>query len=337
MREYIWYHTIALGLGIILDQIIGDPHGMPHPIRAIGRLISQLEKRLYRETFLSPRGDAERAKKQARRSGFLLWLVVVSVTMLLTLAILAGAYILHRYLGILVEAVLTCYVLAARSLCRESMAVFHRLQDKDLPGARQALSMIVGRDTAKLSEEDVAKAAVETVAENTSDGVIAPLLYAALGGPVLGLFYKSVNTMDSMLGYKNERYENFGFFAAKADDVCNFLPARISALCMIAGSFLLGCFDRGFSGRDAFRIWRRDRRNHTSPNSAQTESVCGGALGLRLGGTHTYKGIMVEKPSIGDEKRRTEPSDIKRANRLMFATEALAALLVIGILIGISI
>ncbi len=317
MREYILFHTIALCLGILLDLIIGDPHGIPHPVRAMGRLISLLEKRLYR---------------QSPMAGFWLWCVVVLVTALLSGAILAGSYLLHPCLGIGAEAVLTCYALAATSLYRESMAVHQKLKDQDLQGAREALSMIVGRDTAELSREDVTKAAVETVAENTSDGVIAPLLYTALGGPVLGFLYKAVNTMDSMLGYKNERYERFGCFAAKADDVWNYVPARISALFMIGSSFLLGCFSRAYSGADAFRIWKRDRYNHLSPNSAQTESVCAGALGLMLGGTHTYGGKVVEKPVIGDEKRKAEPSDIQRANRLMYATEMLMALVLVGIM-----
>ncbi len=335
MREYIFLHTIALGLGILLDQIIGDPHRFPHPVRAIGRLISLLEKRLYRPSFLCSGERDNHAKKAARISGGLLWCIVVSVSGHVSLAILAGAYFLHPYLGVLTEGILTCYVLAARSLQRESMAVCKKLMDEDREGARAALSMIVGRDTAELSEEEIAKAAVETVAENTSDGVIAPLLYTALGTPVLGLMYKAVNTMDSMLGYHNERYEQFGYVAAKADDVWNYLPARLSALAMIAGSWLFGCVSTVYSGTDAYRIWRRDRCNHTSPNSAQTESVCAGALGLQLGGTHSYGGKRVEKPVIGDERRKTEPLDIKRANHLMFATEALTAAFVIGLLAAV--
>ena len=305
------FHTISLVLGAILDLLIGDPHSMPHPVRAIGSLILFLEKIL-----LGAKQKAEdRDPEKEKRRGALLWLIVV--------------------LGVLVETVLTCYILAAGSLYRESMAVCRELQRGDLNAARGALSMIVGRDTACLSEEEVIKATVETVAENTSDGVTAPFLYTAVGGPVLGMAYKAVNTMDSMLGYHNDRYEYFGRTAAVMDDVFNFLPSRLSALLMIAGSAVLGLFCDAYNGRRAFRIWARDRHNHTSPNSAQTESVCAGALGLKLGGTHLYRGVPVEKPTIGEETRKPDISDIPRANRLMFMTEAAAAAVAVPVLIGI--
>jgi adenosylcobinamide-phosphate synthase len=325
MKEFILFHIVSLGLGIILDQIIGDPHSLPHPIRAIGNFIAFLEKKLW---------DGRDAKKD-KRKGTLLWLIVVLTVMAVTFCIIFISYRINNFLGILAETVLTCYILAARSLCRESMAVHRNLEKGDIAAARFSLSMIVGRDTDCLLEEEIAKAAVETVAENTSDGVIAPLLYTALGGPVLGMAYKAVNTMDSMLGYHNERYENFGFFAAKADDFFNYIPSRISALFMIAGSFLLKVFSKDYSAKDAFKIWIRDRYNHKSPNSAQTESVCAGALGLRLGGTHLYKGVPVEKPTIGDETRKTTSADIKRANGLMFMTEAVTVWFVMAILLTI--
>ena len=330
MKELVLYHTISLGLGVILDQIIGDPHSMPHPIRLVGKLISYLEKRLLGS-------DDSRIKtrtpKEKRGRGALLWFIVVLTVMAVTLLIML-TYLINIYLGIIVESILTCYILAARSLCRESMAVYKELKTAggDLSSARYALSMIVGRDTQSLDEEEIAKAAVETVAENTSDGVIAPLFYTAIGGPVLGFIYKAINTMDSMLGYKNERYEDFGFFAAKADDIVNFIPSRLSSVLMIAGSTVLGLFSKDYSGKKAWEIWRRDRLNHNSPNSAQTESVCAGALGLKLGGTHLYKGVVVEKPTIGDEIKRTEIQDIKRSNRLMFMTEALMAIIIFIIL-----
>ncbi len=314
-------------IGVILDQLIGDPHRMPHPVRAIGKLIMALEKALLGDVSDGRERDAGKEKQR----GVLLWFVVVAVTGSMAFLVLFVAYKISLYGGVILESVMTCYILAARSLCRESMLVYDKLLGGDLNAARYALSMIVGRDTENLDEEEVAKAAVETVAENTSDGVIAPFFYTALGGPVLGFIYKAVNTMDSMVGYKNERYENFGFFSAKADDVFNFIPSRISAGLMIAASFLLGAFSGSYSGKRAFEIWKRDRYNHKSPNSAQTESVCAGALGLKLGGTHLYKGVYVEKPTIGDEIKKTEVSDIKRANRLMFTTEwlMLAASLII--------
>ncbi len=318
-------------MGTILDLIIGDPHNFPHPIRAIGNLIAKLEKRLLGEVT----GNPNRNPSLEKTKGTLLWCLVVTITVALTGAVTIGAYAIHSYIGILVEAILTCYILAAKSLYKESMAVTKELDKGDLDKARYALSMIVGRDTDVLNEEEVAKAAVETVAENTSDGVIAPLIYSALGGPILGMLYKAVNTMDSMIGYKNEKYENFGRFAAKADDVFNFIPSRLSAIFMIVGTFILSLFDKTYSPRAAARIWRRDRLNHKSPNSAQTESVCAGALGLLLGGDHLYKGVMVHKPTIGDETRKTEPADIRRANRLMFATEAVAFVLVLTFLLNI--
>jgi len=318
-------------MGTILDLIIGDPHNFPHPIRAIGNLIAKLEKRLLGDVS----GKSDRNPSLEKTRGTLLWSLVVIITVAVTGAVTIGAYAIHPYVGIGVEAVLICYILAAKSLYKESMAVTKELDKGDLDKARYALSMIVGRDTAVLNEEEVAKAAVETVAENTSDGVIAPLIYSALGGPILGMLYKAVNTMDSMIGYKNEKYENFGRFAAKADDFFNFIPARLSAIFMMVGTFILSLFDKTYSPRAAVRIWRRDRLNHKSPNSAQTESVCAGALGLLLGGDHLYKGVMVHKPTIGDETRKTEPADIRRANRLMFATEAVAFVIILTALCAI--
>ncbi len=329
MKELLVLHIISLGLGIILDRIVGDPHSLPHPIRAIGGLVALLEKRLLEPLLTGQERDGVREK----RRGALLWIAVVMPVMAVTFVILSGAYSVHKYLGVFAETVMTCYILAAKSLYKESMAVYAELRKPDIPAARRALSMIVGRDTQVLEEEEITKAAVETVAENTSDGVIAPLIYTAVGGPVLGFAYKALNTMDSMLGYRNERYGNFGFFAARADDVFNFIPSRISALLMILASLILGCFSGAYHAGRALEIWRRDRLNHRSPNSAQTESVCAGALGLKLGGTHLYRGVEVVKPTIGDEVRGPEPEDIKRAGRLMFMTEDLAAVLLMAVLV----
>lgn len=328
MKEVMIIHIISLALGILLDQIVGDPHSFPHPIRAIGNLIIFLEKRLL-GTDLDKK---ERNPEKEKRRGALLWVIVVLMTIAVVFVIVFFSYKISVYLGVLVETILTCYILAARSLCRESMMVYKALKAGNIEEARRALSMIVGRDTEHLDEEEIIKAAVETVAENTSDGVIAPLLYTAIGGPVLGMAYKAVNTMDSMLGYRNDRYENFGKFAAKADDFFNYLPSRISALLMIVAGFLAGTFSIEYRGDKAYKIWIRDRYNHKSPNSAQTESVCAGALGLKLGGTHLYRGIPVEKPTIGDERRKPEIDDIKRANTLMFLTEALTFVLVLYVM-----
>lgn len=316
--------------GILLDWIIGDPHSLPHPVRAIGKLILYLEERLLGN---AARSDAQRDPKEERRRGTLLWILVILATATVTFALMAAAGRIHPLVCFLVETVLSCYILAAGSLCRESLLVVKALEADGIEAARSALSMIVGRDTAELTRKEVLMAAVETVAENTSDGVIAPLLFMALGGPVLGFVYKAVNTMDSMLGYRNERYEHFGRTAARMDDIFNFLPSRCSALLMILAAFIAALFSDAFDGKRAFRIWIRDRRRHLSPNSAQTESVCAGALGLQMGGTHLYGGIPVEKPTIGDRIREIRKEDVARANILMAVTELLLA----GGIAGISV
>ena len=283
------YHSIAFFLGFLLDLILGDPYWLPHPIRLIGNLIVALEKR-----FLSKETKGKEHKEQEkseRRRGTLLVFIVLSVTFAVTAFLVIGAYLLHPYLGVAVETIMTYQILAVKCLKVESMKVYQSLTKEGIEEARQAVAMIVGRDTAVLDGTGVAKAAIETVAENTSDGVIAPMLYTALGGPVLGFLYKAVNTMDSMIGYKNEKYLNFGRTAAKLDDVCNYLPSRISAYLMIAAAYLGGS---DFSGKGAYRIYKRDRRNHASPNSAQTESVCAGALGIRLAGDAVYFGKVVK-------------------------------------------
>ena len=318
-------HLLGFCIGVVLDRIIGDPQGLPHPIRLIGAMIGWLDRKL------------NRGKDNHKRSIFLgsmVWLVVVFLTSAVTGLLLYGAYSINRWLGILLEAVMTCYILAAKSLSQESMKVYKAMETADggnLQDARKALSMIVGRDTENLDEPAITRAVVETIAENTSDGVIAPLVYTFLGGPVLGFAYKAVNTMDSMLGYHNDRYEYFGKAAAKMDDLWNFVPSRISALMMIIASLMGG---KDFSAKRALAIFKRDRYNHKSPNSAQTESACAGALGVRLGGDSSYFGKMVSKPYIGDDTRHIEKEDIKRAARLMFLTEGIcgAVLLIIGIL-----
>lgn len=313
------FHMAAFLAGYLLDLLFGDPYWLPHPVKLMGKLIAALEKKWNTK-------DAE----TARRRGVLLVVTVILATLVVSSAILIGAYLINRYAGAVIEAILTYTVLAAKSLRTESMKVYKELAKGDLPAARKAVSMIVGRDTDALDEAGVSRAAVETVAENTSDGVIAPLIYTAIGGPVLGLVYKAINTMDSMVGYKNERYINFGRAAAKLDDIVNFVPARISAAAMITAAYMLG---GDYSGRDAARIFRRDRYNHASPNSAQTESVCAGALRIRLAGDASYFGKIVKKPFIGDDIRPIEFEDIKRANKLMYMTELLcmiAALIIMA-------
>lgn len=298
------YHIIAFFVGFLLDLLLGDPYCFPHPIRLIGKLISVTEKKIR----------CHKGKAELWQGAGLTFIVLGSVGIAATL-ILFLAYWLHPYVGIAVECIMTYQVLAVKCLKVESMKVYGCLKDGDLKQARTAVSMIVGRDTECLNEEGVAKAAIETVAENTSDGVIAPMLYLAVGGPVLGFLYKAANTMDSMVGYKNDDYLYFGRVAAKLDDVLNFIPARISAGFMIVSSFLLG---NPFSGKRAWTIYKRDRRKHASPNSAHTEAVCAGALGIQLAGDASYFGKIVKKPYIGDALRKVECQDIKRVNRLMY-------------------
>ena len=324
------YHMIAFFMGFLLDQLLGDPYFLPHPIRLIGKLISGAEQRLRRKIAIN---ETDKSRSELRQGAAMVLIVLTSVIMASSFLLLA-AYRIHSYVGMAVEILMTYQILAVKCLRVESMKVYHCLRKGSLEKARTAVSMIVGRDTEMLDEEGVAKAAVETVAENTSDGVIAPMLYLAAGGPILGFFYKAVNTMDSMVGYKNEKYLYFGRAAAKLDDFVNFLPARISALLMIAASYLSGS---DFSGKGAWNIYRRDRRKHASPNSAQTESVCAGALSIRLAGDASYFGKTVKKPYIGDALRKVEYEDIKRANHLMYVTAWLCEVLCLSVMLIILI
>ncbi len=293
-------HLAALALGYALDLVVGDPHGIPHPVRWMGRLISALEPPL-RAAF--PKTD-----KGEFAAGAVLAIVVPLVSWAVAAAVVVLATRVNPWLGLAVESVVCCQMLATKSLRDESMRVHDALAAGDLPAARKAVSMIVGRDTQGLDVAGVTRAAVETVAENSSDGVVAPLLYMALGGAPLGVLYKAVNTMDSMVGYKNDRM----------DDVLNFVPARVSGALMCAGAALAG-----FDGRGAWRIMRRDHAKHLSPNSAYTEAACAGALGVRLAGDNYYFGKLVHKPTLGDATRPVEPADIARANRLLYATSLL--------------
>ena len=305
--------TGAILCGFLLDLLLADPAWMPHPVVYMGKAITALEKFLRSRFPRTPEGE--------RLGGVFL----AAVLPLGTLAVCGGVCFLaervHPIAGFLVQTVWCWQALALRGLAKESGRVYEELSRNDLPAARRAVSRIVGRDTQELTAEGVTKAAVETVAENFSDGVAAPLFYMLLGGAPLALVYKSINTMDSMVGYKNERYLFFGRAAAKLDDAANFLPARLAALFWIAAAFLTG-----YDGKNAWRIWRRDRRNHASPNSAQTESACAGALGVQLAGPASYFGKMYDKPSIGDPLRPTEPKDILRANRMLYAAGILVLL-----------
>lgn len=323
MRHYISYHMIAFLVGFLLDLVLGDPDCFPHPIRLIGKLITGSEKILRRmETGGTDKTSDHKGKELWQGIG-LVFIVSISVTAAVSF-LLYMAYLVHPYLGVAAECVMTYQILAVKCLRTESMKVYQCLKNGNLEQARKAVSMIVGRDTQRLDEEGIIRAAIETVAENTSDGVVAPMLYLTIGGPILGFLYKAINTMDSMIGYKNDKYLYFGRAAAKLDDFANFFPARFSAGLMIAASFLAG---GDFSGKGAWEIYKRDRRKHASPNSGQTEAVCAGALSIRLAGDASYFGKTVNKPYIGEAVRKAEYEDIKRANRLMYITAWLCAVL----------
>lgn len=308
---------VAFAAGFILDLIFGDPRWLYHPVCFIGNTIAFLEKKI-RKIF-------PKTEKGELFGGFLEVILVCLISLGVPCAVLSTLYRYMPLAGLVLETFWCYQLLATKSLKDESMKVYDRLKNGTIEEARYAVSMIVGRDTSELTEEGVTKAAVETVAENSSDGVIAPMLYMALGGAPLMFLYKGINTMDSMLGYKNDRYLYFGRCAAKLDDLANYIPARISGWLMVAAAFLTG-----MDGKNAAKIYKRDRRNHASPNSAQTEAAVAGALRVQLAGNAYYFGKLYEKPTIGDKLREVEPEDIRRANRLLYGASVLSVLLCLG-------
>ena len=311
MKQWILTSTISILQGFVLDIIFGDPYWMPHPVRTMGNGIAFLEKRWNR--------GAHRTAK-----GAMLVICMLSLTTLISIAVLRIAYHFGMIPGIIVESMMCYQVLAAKCLKKESMKVAAALQKGDVEEARKCVSMIVGRDTNVLNEQGICKAAVETVAENTSDGEIAPLCYLFLFGATGGMVYKCINTCDSMIGYKNDRYLYFGRVAAKLDDVVNYIPSRLSGILMILAAFITG-----MDGKNAWKIFRRDSRKHASPNSAQTESVCAGALNLQLAGDAVYFGKVVKKPFIGDANREIEVKDVSRANVLLYGAALIMMLLIL--------
>lgn len=313
---------IAVLIGFMLDLIFGDPHWLPHPIRLIGFMIIKGE-RFIRKLF-------PKTRKGEFIGGLILATVTIVIAFIVPIFILYLAGMINIYLKIAIHSLFCYQILATKSLKTESMRVYHQLIRKDIPNARKYLSWIVGRDTDNLNEEQITKATVETIAENTSDGVIAPLIFMVLGGAPLGFLYKAVNTLDSMIGYKNDKYLFFGRFAAKLDDVVNFIPAILSAYIMIAASFVTG-----LDYKNACRIYKRDRRNHSSPNSAKTESVCAGAFNIQLAGDAYYFGSLVKKQTIGDSNRSIHIEDILITNKLMYATAIIAVVVLCGIRLAI--
>lgn len=299
--------SVALSIGFVLDLIFGDPNFALHPVRLMGKVILLFEK-VFRKIFPKTKGGEI-------IGGLFTVIFVIAVCGGVPFAILFFAYRVNVMLGVAAESVICYFMLAAKSLKKAGDGVYNSLMRENIEDAREKVSMIVGRDTENLDEEGITKATVETIAENTSDGVCAPLIFMMLGGGVLGCVYKAINTMDSMLGYKNNTYINFGKCAALLDDIVNYIPSRISAFFMIISSYMLG-----FDGDSASRIHKRDGRKHASPNSAQTEAVMAGALGIQLAGDAYYFGELYKKPFIGDSIKDVKYIHIKHASKLMYAT-----------------
>ena len=314
--------TLCILIGFLIDLILGDPYNVPHPVVLIGKAITLCEKTVLK---IFPKTD-----RGMFFGGIFICVVVMVLSMAVPAAILYFFGRISPYFRFAAGCIMCWQIIAVKSLKKESMNVYKELENGTINSARKAVSRIVGRDTQSLTDEGVTKAAVETVAENTSDGIIAPLFYMLIGGPVLGFLYKAVNTMDSMIGYKNEKYMFLGRAAAKTDDLFNFIPARLSAFFMIISAFLLK-----YDYKNAYKIFKRDRFNHKSPNSAQTESVCAGALDVMLAGDAWYFGKLVKKPTIGDNNRKIQHNDIIKANKMMILTSVL--FLTIGILIRLAV
>jgi adenosylcobinamide-phosphate synthase len=293
----------VLALALLLDLCLGDPRWLPHPVVMIGRLITLLERGLRRSV------------GSGRLAGVLLLILTVGCTASVTWLLVEGSVRLHPLVGLMVAALLSSTCLAARSLHHESRLVADALNAGDISSARVRLSYIVGRDTLELNDEEIWRALIETVAENTTDGIIAPLFWLALGGPVAGMAFKAISTLDSMVGYKNERYLRLGWASARMDDLVNFIPARLTSLLMVIVAPLVG-----LSLANAAGITLRDRLNHPSPNSAHPESTAAGALGVRLGGPSTYGGILSVKQFIGDPLRSIDGRAYRDMIRLMYAT-----------------
>ena len=316
---FLLLFELSIIFGFLLDLLFADPAKLPHPVVIIGKGITLLERSLRNIFPKSPGGE--------RAAGRVMAALIVLTTFVVTMGLCVLAWMVHPVAFLLLHTLWCWQAIAVRGLANEAKNVYSYLSpDCDIEGARKAVSRIVGRDTQELTAEGVTKAAVETVAESFSDGVAVPFFYMMIGGAPLALTYKAINTMDSMVGYKNERYINFGHGPAHLDDVAGYIPARLAALMWIAAAGL--CERRA---KNAWKIWRRDNRNHPSPNSAQTESACAGALGVQLAGPAYYFGELYEKPTIGDKTRAIEPDDILKTNRMMYMASIIALLLAMAV------
>ena len=305
----------------IIDIIVGDPRWFPHPVAIIGRWTRFVERKIRAHT----RPASE------KKGGIVLWFSVVVPTFFITYGIGEVSFFLSALFGMIITDGLASLTLATRSLYEESRVVIDALTRGDMEAARKGLSMIVGRDTENLNEAEILRAVIETVSENLSDGIVAPMFYLAIGGLPLAMAYKAVNTLDSMVGYKNATYRNIGFFSAKMDDVLNWIPARITGFIITIASFILR-----FNWRDSWRIMKRDGRNHTSPNSGIPEAAVAGAIGIQLGGKISYFGKIAYKPTIGDRQKETNKKDVKKAWAIMFISSLLMAILCTALLWAIK-
>ena len=304
---------ICLTIGVLLDFIIGDPQNPIHPVRIIAMMAKSLENKL-RKIFSS----------NLKLAGAIMWFIVIFITFLISTAIVVASGKINKYLGILISSIMIYFCLSSKGLIDEGIKVVKFILKDDIIGARNQLSYIVGRDTSNLNKDEILRAVVETLAENLSDGVVAPLFYIGLGGAPLGIMYKAVNTMDSMFGYKNEKYKDFGFFSAKADDVFNYIPARLTSILIVISSFILK-----LNTKNSMKIYKRDKNNHSSPNSAHPEAAVAGALNLRLGGPNYYFGKLVDKPYIGDYIKDIEVEDVYKTNNIIYTVTLLTYVIVL--------
>lgn len=304
---------ISLIIGFVMDLIIGDPQNPVHPVRIIGNLGVTMEK-FFRKIL----------PKRLKLAGLFTWMSVVITTFVITLEIVKFAFYINSILGIAIEGIILYFCISAKGLKVEGLKVINVLKSGDIEGARKKLSYIVGRDTESLDEKSIVRAVIETVAENMSDGIIAPLFFAGIGGAPLAMAYKAVNTCDSMFGYKNDKYIDFGFVSAKLDDFFNYIPARVTGYFIIIASFILG-----LNYKESYKIYIRDRYNHTSPNSAHPEAAVSGALDIRLGGANYYFGKLVEKPTIGNDKEEIKIEHLYKTNNILFLVSFIGLILAV--------
>ncbi len=291
----------------IVDIIVGDPRWLPHPVEIMGRLTEFLERKIC--------GGENKRFAGEKRGGIILWFAVVIPSCCVTLAIVEGSFIINSFFGAIISVLIGSLTLATRSLYDQSKDVIDSLNHGNIEEARKNLSIIVGRDTENLDEKGVLRAVIETVSENLSDGIVAPLFYLAIGGVPLAMAYKAVNTLDSMVGYKNDRYRDIGWFSAKMDDIFNWIPARLTGALIVIVSFVLR-----YNWKGSWKIMRRDGRNHSSPNSGIPEAAVAGSLSIQLGGKIQYFGEISDKPTIGDKIKETDKEDVKKAWLIMFAS-----------------